>query len=278
RKPWKMPCTFRKRSTARFPPCWRKRQRLLTLSSTSREGESSSAAGLPLYRERSPALGHLGDARSRGLHRASAAGGGVTGKHRSADPVAEPRSSVAGGVVARAAGAPGSVRVARSRPRLDAVFPAGNSRCSGLELFLLPRDSADERGNGHHPAIHGSSLGVALYGAARSKAAVIAKGRGGGVGRRRLRAGRRLCWRGRLPHGRDRSHGCVAGCLFFCVLQRRRTPSAGTLRPLESPAVGVGGDFNLLDLRKPAMENCCRSLRPPAVGIHAGVFLGFRTR
>src|SRR5208282_755340 len=45
-----------------------------------------------------------------------------------------------------------------------------------------------------------------------------------------------------------------------------------------STAVGAGGDFNILDCRQSSVENYCRSLWPAAVGIHAGVLAGIRTR
>ena len=221
RKPWKMRCGSRKKNIARFPPCWRRRRRSPTPSSTSREGWPSSAARLLLYRECGPAVGYLGDARSRGVHRASAAGlslGASLKKDRSADPVAKPCNSVAGCAVAGAAGAQRSVRAARSRARPGAVLPAGNSGSRGFELFLLPRDSTDERSDGHHPAIHSAGLGAALYGGTRSATAVVAEKRGGGTGGGRLRAGGRLCRLGRLPHGCNRSHGRTAGCIFLCVL------------------------------------------------------------
>src|SRR5260370_17011274 len=214
-----MRCGSRKKSTARFLPCWRRLQRSPSPSSTWREGQPSSAAGLLLYRKCGPSVGYLRDARSRCLHRAPVAGRDVAGcvpwKDRSANPVAEPRNFIAGGAIAGAAGAERSLRAACSPARRGAIFPAWNSGSRDVELSLLPRDSKDERGNGHHPAIHGAGLGVALYGGARSAASVVAEKRGGGAGRRRLCAGGRLRRFGGLPHACRRPPASPPASLFL---------------------------------------------------------------
>src|SRR5208282_763867 len=192
-----MPCGFRKKNTARSPPCWRRQRRSLTPLSTCRESWPSSAPGLLLHRECGLSVGSLGDARSRGVHRASAARRGVargvtrdfTRKDRSADPVAKPCNFVAGCAVAGAAGAERSVRAARSRARSGAVLSAWNSRGCGLELFLLPRHPTNERSDGHHSAIHSPGLGAALYGSTRSATAIVAENRGRGISGDGLRVG-----------------------------------------------------------------------------------------
>src|SRR5271155_3039845 len=205
RRPWKTRCGFRKKNTARSPPCWRRRRRSLTPLSTLREGRHSSrrssASGLLLHRERGVSLGCVGDARPRGVHRASAAGRSVAGKDRSANLVAEPRNLITGGSVAGAVGAERSARAARSRARPGAAFPAWSSRGRSIELFLLSCNSTDERSDGDHPAIYGASVGIAVYDDPRSATAVVAQKRGGGIGGDRVRACGRLCRLGRLPHG-----------------------------------------------------------------------------
>src|SRR5229473_2987775 len=218
-KPWKTRCGFRKKSTARFPPCWRRLRRSRTPLSTFREGLPSSPAGVLLYCECGISLGNFGDARARGIHWTSAAGRGVAKDDRSADPLAEPCNFVAGRAITCPAGAERSVRAARSRARPVTVFPAWNSGSRGVELSLLPCNSTDERGDGDHPAIHGAGLGAALYGGARGagKKTVVAENRRGWTRGNRLRAGGRLCRLGRLPHGHSWSHRCATGCIFVRV-------------------------------------------------------------
>src|SRR6202521_1840430 len=215
-----MRCGFRKKSTARFPPCWRRLRRSLTPLSTFREGWPSSAAGLLLYCECCLSVGNFGDTRSRGVHWASAAGRRFTKNDRPVNPVAEPYNFVAGSAITSAAGAERSIRVARSGARPGAVFSAWNSGSCGIELTLLPLDSADERGDGHHSAVHGAGLGAVLYGGTRGagKKTVAAQKRGGGTSRRGLRARGRYRRLWRLPHGHGRCHRCVAGRIFLCVL------------------------------------------------------------
>src|SRR6202521_5354979 len=204
RKVWKTRCGYRKKNTARFLPCWRRLRKSPTPLSTFREGWRSSAAGVLLYWECSLSVGHFGDAGSRGIHWPSAAGLRFAKNDRPVDLVAEPYNFVVSGGVAGPARAQRSVRSARSWARPVTVFPAWNPGSRGVELSLPPCDSADERSDGHHPAIHGPGLGAALYGGTRSAAAVAAEQRGGGTGRDGLRAGGRLCRLGRLPHGRGR--------------------------------------------------------------------------
>src|SRR5579859_1706910 len=147
---------FRKKSIARFPPCWRRRQRSPTPSSTRRDdgrssGSTSSAAGIFLYRECGFFVGSLRNARTRGVYRPPAAGHfprGFPEEDRSANPVAEPRNVIAGRLVAGAAGAKRGVGTARARARPGAVLSARDSWSRGLELSLLPRDSTDQRGHG----------------------------------------------------------------------------------------------------------------------------------
>src|ERR1700730_16822074 len=223
-RPWKTRCGFRKKSTARFPPCWRKLRRSRTPLSTFREGRASSATRLFLYWECGPSVGHFGDAGSRGIHWTSATGRRVARSgaknDRPADPLAEPRNALAGGAVAGTAGAQRSPRATRSAARPGAAFPARNPGSCSIKLSLLPLDSTDERGDCDHSAIHGAGLGSALYGGARGagKKTVVAENRGGGTGGRRLRARGRFRRFRRLPHGRGRCHRCVTGCIFLCVL------------------------------------------------------------
>src|SRR5271170_815951 len=182
-----MLCGSRKKSTARFPPCWKRPRRSPAPLSTCRDGRATSecAPRLLLYRERGLSMGCLGDARPRRFHRAPAAGRSFARKHRSAHPLPEPRYSVAGGALAGAAAAERSVGTTRSRTRSAAVLSAGSFRSRCLELSLLPCHPTNKRSHSHHSAIHGAGLGVALHRGARSATAIPAEKRGGGVGRAR---------------------------------------------------------------------------------------------
>src|SRR5271156_965425 len=216
-RPWKTRSGSRKKNTARFRPCSRRRRRSLLPSSMLRDGSSSSAAWVLLHCERRSFVGNFRNARSRGVYWTPAARRGVTKSDRSANPVAEPGDFVAGRAVAGVAGAERRVRVARSRARPGAVLPAGNSRGRGVELFLLPRDSTDKRSHRHHFAVHGAGLGAALYRSTGRAAAIVAQKRGGGTGRNGLCAGGRLC-RLAPPSRCGRNRGRTTGCIFLCVL------------------------------------------------------------
>src|SRR5580700_9305042 len=282
RREWKTQSGFQKRSTARFPRCWRRRQRSPIPSSTFREGWRSSAARLFLYRKRGVSLGNFSDPWPRGIYRASAArwrtAQDFTGKYRPLSPITESSDHIAGSVVADIAHAKRNICTPGSWSRSVAVFSAWHSGSGGVELFLLPRDSANERRDSHHSAIHGAGLGADLYGSARSTTAFVAEKLGSWTCRGRLCiSGRpsRLRW---FPHRWYWNDGRDTGCIFFRLLQRRRPRSAGPLRPLESTAMGASGNVNVLDFRKSAVENSSGALRSAAVGIHAGIFPGFCAR
>src|SRR5580704_15224440 len=126
KKGWKTRYDFRKRSTARFPRCWRRRQRSPIPSSTFREGWRSSAARLFLYRKRGVSLGNFSDPWPRGIYRASAArwrtAQDFTGKYRPLSPITESSDHIAGSVVADIAHAKRNICTPGSWSRSVAVF------------------------------------------------------------------------------------------------------------------------------------------------------------
>src|SRR6202041_1634503 len=271
RNQWKTPYNFRKKNTARFQRCSKRRPRLPTRSSTWREARPTApgtnsttcAPRLSLYRRRGVVLGSFGNARTRGVYRASASRRSVSRGHQSSDPFTKPRDAFAGGAVADSFDAPRMDCPESAATRLSDARSPGRSGRRGVELSLLRRDSADERCDRDHSAIHGAGVGTAVYDRARSAASIRSQDRGGCVGGCGLHAGRGPRRLGRLSHGPAGGERGSAGGLFVRLLQHWRTQRARALRSVESFAVGTGWNGRVLDGGESSLESFGRALWAP---------------
>src|SRR5437667_8302419 len=124
--------------------------------------ENPSSSRISVYCQRHVPVGRRCCSGARGIYRTPTSWRSSAAADRSADPVADAHDIFISRVPARVGFLAGLEAPPASAQGCSANFADRDLRSGGVELFLLPGDSEDERGDRHHPAIHGTDLGLAV--------------------------------------------------------------------------------------------------------------------
>ena len=123
---------------------------------------SPSAPRLPVHRLGRVFMGSFCRPWPRRLHRQAAAKSRRDASHRSADSFSDPHNFLPARTFAISRRHARMAAHQATPARSGILLRSRNSRGCGLELLLLRRHSAHQRGRRHHRAIYGPGVGVVL--------------------------------------------------------------------------------------------------------------------